>query len=87
MANVDPRLFSLRKLYNCTSEAWCLVERKQDGDKKKPSHEPTATQEFNEDTYLDILRYVQDSKLIDDVSFSREQVKIFAQRIMQHDII
>ena len=81
MAHVNPRLFSLRKLYNCTSEAWCSVERKQNGDKKKQSREPAATQEFSEDIYLNVLQYVQDSNLIDNVSFSREQNKIFAQRL------
>ena len=85
MVHVNPRLFSLRKLYNCTSEAWCSVERKQNGDKKKQSREPAATQEFSEDIYLAILRFVQDSNLMDNVSFSREQNKIFVQRL-EHDM-
>ena len=58
MAHVNPRLFCLQKLYNCTSEALCAVERKQNGDKKKQSREPAVTQEFSDDAYLDILRYV-----------------------------
>ena len=79
MECVDPRLFSLRKLYNCTSESWCATERKQNGDKKKIS-EPTTAQEFDETTYLEILRYAKDSRLFDNVSFDREQVKVFARR-------
>jgi hypothetical protein len=82
MEDVDPRDFTLRKLYNARNISWCLREKKQNAEQE--STKPPAVenkQEYDEALYNSVLNNIKDSGILQCVNHDSVQADLIAARI------
>jgi hypothetical protein len=81
MEDVDPRDFTLRKLYNARNISWCLREKKN---VEPETAKPTAVenkQEYDEALYNSILDNIKNSGILQGVNHDSVQAGLIAERI------
>ena len=80
MVGLDPRDFTLRKLYEARKFTWCLKELAQNEGKSSAKH-AEERKEYSEPLYRDIIQNVRNSGILQGVSFDPVQAELIGNRI------
>ena len=80
MSHVNPQLFSIRKLYDATSTAWCERERKQNGALVPKNTSMSVEQAYDEEKFLAIVNFTNASGIMRDISFDEDQLDHYLAR-------
>ena len=81
MLLVNPKLFTLRKLYNSRNESWCERERRQVEKKAAGTGRTIVQQEYDQTKFEEVVQGIIRNDIMADVSHDSEQLDHFVRQL------
>ena len=77
MINIDARKFSIQQFYRAINYRWCVRYNNLHGSNNNQIDRPT----YSEEKYIDILRYIHDSSILEETGYDPAQAALICSRL------